>query len=147
MGLIDLGSCSIHIIHNAFGKGLEQYGKGIDQLCMDLYSLFKYIAARWEHLRKFQQDMEVEVSNFQQHTEVRWVSIGSAIKRILEQWNGNTKFIEELAKDSKNMPRSVIFKREHAILATKEKTVTRVSLEFLNDVFPVFEEFLLLFQK
>ena len=37
MGLIDLGSCSIHIIHNAFGKGLEQYGKGIDQLCIDLY--------------------------------------------------------------------------------------------------------------
>ena len=32
MGLIDLGSCSIHIIHNAFGKGIEQYGKGIDQL-------------------------------------------------------------------------------------------------------------------
>ena len=26
-GLIDLGSCSIHIIHNAFGKGLEKHGK------------------------------------------------------------------------------------------------------------------------
>ena len=147
MGLIDLGSCSIHIIHNAFGKGLEQYGKGIDQLCIDLYSLFKYSAARWEDLRKFQQDMEAEVSNFQQHTEVRWLSIGSAIKRILEQWNVITKFIEELAKDSKNMPKSVNFKRVHAMLATKEKAVTRVSLEFLNDVFPVFEEFLFLFQK
>ena len=72
MGLIHLGSCSIHIIHNAFGKGLEQYGKGIDQLCIDLYSLFKYSAARQEDLRKFQQDMEAEVSNFQQQTEVRW---------------------------------------------------------------------------
>ena len=40
-GLLDLGSSSIHIIHNAFGKGLEQYGKGIDQLCLDLHSLFK----------------------------------------------------------------------------------------------------------
>ena len=27
MGLIDLGSCSIHIIHDVFGKELEQYGK------------------------------------------------------------------------------------------------------------------------
>ena len=27
-GLLDLGSCCIHIIHNAFSKGLEQYGKG-----------------------------------------------------------------------------------------------------------------------
>ena len=63
MGLIDLGFCSIHIIHHAFGEGLEQYGKGIDQLCIDLYSLFKYSAARQEDLRKFQQDMEAEVSS------------------------------------------------------------------------------------
>ena len=147
MGLIDLGSCNIHIIHNAFWKGFEQHGKGIDQFCIDHYSLFKYSAAKWEDLGQFQQDMEVEVSNFQQHTEVRWLSIGSAIKRILEQWNVITKFIEELAKDSKNMTKSVNFRRVHAMLAKKEKAVTRVSLEFLNDVFPVFEEFLLLFQK
>ena len=28
--LIDLGSCTIHTVHNAFGKGIEQYGKDID---------------------------------------------------------------------------------------------------------------------
>ena len=39
-GLVDLGSCSIHVIHNAFGKGLELHGKEIDQLWMDLQSLF-----------------------------------------------------------------------------------------------------------
>ena len=36
-GLIDLGSCSIHVIHNAFGKGIEKHGKEVDQLCMDLH--------------------------------------------------------------------------------------------------------------
>ena len=55
-------------------------------------------------LEKISTRQEAEVSNFQQHTEVRRLSIGSAIKRILEQWNVITKFIEELAKDSKNMP-------------------------------------------
>ena len=40
-GLVDLGSCSIHTIHNAFGKGLEKCGKEIEQLCMDLHALFK----------------------------------------------------------------------------------------------------------
>ena len=30
-GLVDIGSCSIHMIHNAFGKGLEHYGKDVDQ--------------------------------------------------------------------------------------------------------------------
>ena len=50
--------------------------------------------------------MEAEVSNFQLHTEVRWLSIGSAIKRILEQWNVINKSVEELATDSKSMPKS-----------------------------------------
>ena len=26
-GLIDLSSCTLHTVHNAFGKGIEQYGK------------------------------------------------------------------------------------------------------------------------
>ena len=38
--------------------------------------------------------MEVEVHNFQQHTEVRWLSIGYAVKCILEQWDVITHFIE-----------------------------------------------------
>ena len=38
-GLIDLGPCAIHTAHNAFGKGIEQCGKEIGQLCMDPYSL------------------------------------------------------------------------------------------------------------
>ena len=52
-GLIDLGSCTIHTIHNGFGKGIEQYGKDIDQLCTDLRSLFKCSAARREILKRF----------------------------------------------------------------------------------------------
>ena len=31
-GFIDLGSCVLHIVHNAFGRGLEKFGKNINQL-------------------------------------------------------------------------------------------------------------------
>ena len=79
-GLVDLGSCSIHTIHNAFGKGLEKCGKEIEQLCMDLHALFKYSAARCEDFREVRIEMD-----FLQHTVVRWLSIGPAVKRILEQ--------------------------------------------------------------
>ena len=99
-GLVDIGSCSIHVIHNAFGKGLEHYGKDVDQLCLDLYSLFKYSAARREDFKEVQVEMELDTNNFLQHTEVRWLSIGPSIKRILEQWDAITHFVAELAKDS-----------------------------------------------
>ena len=109
-GLIELGSCSIHIVHNAFGDGLGQFGKEIDQLCLDLHSLFKYSAARQEDFRKVQTELELVPSNFQQHTEVRWLSLGPAINRILEQWDGITQFVTELSKDQKKTPKSSSFK-------------------------------------
>ena len=57
-----------------------------------------------------------------------------------------TQFVTDLAKDPKKLPRSINFKRVHMMLNAKEKMVTRVLLEFLN-VIPVFEQFLLLFQR
>ena len=146
-GLVDLGSCSIHTIHNAFGKGLEKCGKEIEQLGMDLHVLFKYSAARREDFREVQIEMDLDLTNFLQHTVVRWLSIGPAVKRILEQWEAVTQFVTDLAKDSKKLPRSINFKRVRMMLNAKEKMVTRVLLEFLNDVIPVFEQFLLLFQR
>ena len=145
-GLVDLDSCSIHTIHNAFGKGLEKCGKEIEQLCMNLHALFKYSAARRED-SEVQIEMDSDLTNFLQHTVVRWLSIGPAVKRILEQWEAVTQFVTDLAKDPKKLPRSINFKRVHMMLNAKEKMVTRVLLEFLNDVIPVFEQFLLLFQR
>ena len=59
-----------------FGKGLEEYGKDIEQLCVDIRSLFKYSAARREDYHTLQSAMGVEMHNFQKHTKVRclvWV--------------------------------------------------------------------------
>ena len=91
--------------------------------------------------------MDLDLTNFLQHTVVRWLSIGPAVKRILEQLEAVTQFVTDLAKDPKKLPRSINFKRVHMMLNAKEKMVTRVLLEFLNDVTPVFEQFLLLFQR
>ena len=91
--------------------------------------------------------MDLDLTNFLQHTVVRWLSIGPAVKRILEQWEAVTQFVTDLAKDPKKLPRSINFKRVHMMLNAKEKMVTRVLLEFLNDVIPVFEQFLVLFQR
>ena len=146
-GLVDLGSCTIHIVHNAFGKGMQECGKEIEQLCMDLHSLFKYSAARREDFKELQCEMDLDMHNFQQHTEVRWLSIGPAIKRLLEQWEAICRFIEDLNKDTKKVPKSINYKRIYLLLGTKEKEITKVNLEFFNSVVPLFEQFLRLFQK
>ena len=110
-GLVDLGNCTIHTVHNAFGKGLEKYGKDIDQLCMDLYALFKYSSARREDFKEVQIEMDVEVHNFEHHTEVCWLSIGPSIKRIPEQWDTICHLVCELNKDPKKVPKSINYKK------------------------------------
>ena len=117
-GLIDLGSCTIHTVHNAFGKDIEQYGTQIDLLCKDLYALFQYSAARHEDYVGVQVEMEVETHNYQQHTEARWLSMRPSIKRVLEQWDAIIKFVTELAKDPKKVPKSINFKRVYMMLGT-----------------------------
>ena len=68
-GFVDLGSCVLHIVHNGFGKGLEMYGKYIDQLSLDLHAIFKYSAARREDNQQLQASLGAYVETFQQHTK------------------------------------------------------------------------------
>ena len=50
--------------------------------------------------------MDLDLTNLLQHTVVRWLSIGPAVKRILEQWEAVTQFgfskgSKEVAKEYK----------------------------------------------
>ena len=94
-GFVGIGSCVLHVVHNAFGKGLEKYGKDADQLCLDLHAIFKHSAARREDYQQLQFDMEVELHTFQQHTDVHW-RIGPAISRIMEQWDALNASLSEI---------------------------------------------------
>ena len=111
LGQIDFGSCTIHIVHGAFGNGIEIYGRYIDLLCMDLHLLFKHSSVRGEDFKEVQKEMEVELHNFQQCTVIWWLSMVPAIKRILNWWEAIIQFTAELAKMSKKVSKSINYKR------------------------------------
>ncbi len=126
---------------------LEKVRQDVDQLCLDLNSLFKYSATRREDYGELQLSLDVEMHTFQQHTEVRWLNIRPAIRRILEQWDAICEFIKTLAKDDKKAPKSINYKRASTMLTETEKDMTKVMLEFLSNTVPIFEEFLTHFQR
>ena len=49
---LTLGSCTLHIVHNAFRKGITELGIDIDQFACDLYFFFEYSSARREDYKK-----------------------------------------------------------------------------------------------
>ena len=73
--------------------------------------------------------------------------MGPPIKRVLEQWEAICRFVTELSKDPKKVPKSINYKHVYMLLGTKDKVITKVTLQFLNSVIPLFEQFLLLFQR
>ena len=43
-------SCLIHLCHNSFCKGVNQYGDNAEELCMNLFNLFKNNPCRKQDL-------------------------------------------------------------------------------------------------
>lgn len=91
--------------------------------------------------------MEVDLPTFHQHTEVHWLSISPAISNIMEQWDAICQFIGDQGKNEKTVLKSINYKQVAAMPKEREKDATRVLLEFLKSNFPLFKEFLTLFQK
>ena len=138
-GFIDLGSCVLHNFHNAFGKALEEYGKDIEQLCVDIHSLFKYRAAHFTSCNG--------CGDAQLPKAYRWLSLGPCVIRILEQWDCICNFVKDLGKDPKTAPKTASYKRVAAMLTDEEGKKTKAQLEFICNVSPIFEDFLTIFQK
>lgn len=85
-GLIDLGTCSIHSIHNAFLKGLNNFGSEVSELLVSIKYFFKDNPSRWSDFTNIQSKLKIEHHHFIKHVSTRWLTIGPAAKRLIEQW-------------------------------------------------------------
>lgn len=85
--LIDVGSCDIHIIHNAFKKGLDTYGKNIADLSINLHYFFDGEALRSEEYRNIQTKHGMAHHRFIKHVPARWLTLQDSTLRIIEQQN------------------------------------------------------------
>ena len=45
-GMINIGTCNLHVVHNSFCKALGAYGTPVDDLAVDIHSFFKISARR-----------------------------------------------------------------------------------------------------
>ncbi|KAL4152998.1 hypothetical protein QTP88_000831 [Uroleucon formosanum] len=85
-GLIDIGSCNINIVHNAFLKGLDNYGSDVSEFVIIVYYFFKGWPKRWEDYSIIQNEKGIPFHRFIKHCSSRWLTLGAAAERILEQW-------------------------------------------------------------
>ena len=92
--LLDVGSCSLHVVHGAFRTGMKQTGWGIDLLSKSLYSHLHETPARREDYTKM-TGSEVFPLQFCGH---RWLEDKRVAERAVEMWPSLTTYITEILK-------------------------------------------------
>ena len=138
-GMINIGTCNLHVVHNSFCKALEAYDTPVDDLAVDIHSFFKISSARREDFKFIQLEEEVETHTFLRHVPSRWLTLGPVVDRLIEQWEPLQKYFTDLAnKDPKSAPTSSAFKRSCTRLQNKQ---TLVELHFLKSVMPLYHSF------
>ena len=111
---------------------------------IDLHSLFKYSATRRQDYKNLQLNLDLELKLFIEHSSLRWLSIGPAVRRILEQWQAIEQFVKFLETDPKRIHQSAAFRRVQAAIKRNE---ILVQLNFIASTVTLFETFMLNFQN
>lgn len=84
--LLFVGTCNIHILHNAFLKGVEELGEDASDLIYSVHHFFHGWPARTEDMEKIQADLGLPTNHFIKHVSSRWLTLEGAAERLLQQW-------------------------------------------------------------
>ena len=139
--LLDMGSCSIHVVHGAFRTGMKQTGWGIDLLLKSLYSHLHETPARIEDYIKM-TGSEVFPLQFCGH---RWLEDKRVAERAVEMWPSLTTYITEILKKPKSqVPTSSSFSTFKSAVLNK---LTTAKLEFFMSTAAAMRPYLQTFQS
>lgn len=96
--LIEIGSCSLHVLHGAFRYGMEHTEWRLDTLLRALYYLFHDSPARREDFIAITGSSTFAL-NF---SGTRWLEDVQVAERAILIWDDVTKFVKEIQKRPKS---------------------------------------------
>lgn len=144
-GLIDIGTCNIHVMHNAFLKGLEELGSNCTDLCVALKYFFKDKPSRWDDFQKIQKELDIPTHHFIKHVSSRWLTLQDAATRIIDQWPAILKyFLDFVPKRCPLVEKTSTYKTIYSIL---KKTTIKSEILFVISSAGLFTGFTKPFQK
>lgn len=84
--ILDVGTCTLHKVHNAFRQGVDEMSFDFDKFVIDVSSFFKQSAARRKDYEMMEIFTDLEPHFAKKHVRSRWLSLRKACLRILEQY-------------------------------------------------------------
>ena len=89
--------CPCHLIHLAAQKAYNElhFKTKADEVLVDIYYYLDKSAKRLQKLKEFQTLSGVNQKKILKHVSTRWLSLGTCINRLLEQWHPLSKFFDQ----------------------------------------------------
>ncbi|XP_046591733.1 uncharacterized protein LOC124293709 [Neodiprion lecontei] len=146
-GLLDIGSCNIHIIHNAFLKGLSELGNEVSDLILQIYYFFHGWPSRCEDFEKCQIEENLPTNHFIKHVATRWLTLEPSAQRVLEQWKGLTRYFLRFIPNKKDCKQLMASQKYLTICKYIRQKDMKAQFYFVIDSAAIFTKFSLQFQK
>lgn len=134
--------CPCHLVHNVAARASDAFSKSskfyVEDMCVDMYYWFDKSTKRKSDLEDFCVFCDVTYKQILKHVNTRWLSLNTAVNRILHVYPGVTSYFKSR---SESQPR---FKRLRRII---EDPLTEVYLSFYQAVLPLFTDLNLFLQR
>ncbi|CAF1285320.1 unnamed protein product [Didymodactylos carnosus] len=131
MGLLEIGTCPLHIVHNSFKNDMINVHWNIEEFLWFLWYWFSRSSARREDYMTTAESLTSIIGKFMiRFVNTRWIEISKVLERALEQWNvSHGYFLIYFPKfQQKTIEQN---KRYTDIEGELEYNVTKIRLEFL----------------
>lgn len=146
--ILSIGTCPLHIVHNAFRAGVNKLNFGIDSFAIDVNFFFKLSTARRADYREMVEFTEVISRFIQKHSSTRWVTLRKICVQILEQYeNLRRYFLTFLPKTSTFKSAVKETERYKRIKTVLEGETSIPYIAFIAFIANDFEIFLTMFQS
>ena len=84
---LNIGTCPLHIVHNAFRKGVSSLAYNVDQFAVDIHFFFKLSATRRADYKSMAKITDVVAEYALKHSTTRWVTLRKVLVRLIEQYD------------------------------------------------------------
>lgn len=145
---LNIGSCSLHQVHNAFRKGVQAFDFDIDGFVLDSSFFFKLSACRREDYLAMEVVTDLAARFALRHVTSRWLSLRKACLRLLEQWSNLQEYFLNFLPTQKNFKREIEnTSRYQRISTTLKDPLSQVQICFLAFAANDFEAYLVKLQR
>ena len=83
---LDVGTCPLHIVHNAFRKGVSSLRFNVGQFALDINFFFKLSAARRAGYQNISEVTDIVAEYGLKHSTTRRVTLRRVLVRLIEQY-------------------------------------------------------------